>query len=339
MSLPQSLQVQLTPMQVPDANPVSVQLGWPTATDAFTPFEQQLKIVPGEPSELVVQVQNNSQLTLLIQFHISGDFPLTWCQVGTEGHALPAGQRTEAVLYFDIPPGFFEARQTLQPGQSHSINYQGQVQIYAGTTSPDNLMAAQAFSLHVRPHSRYLNFLPAVYHEVDFIGRFLKLFEQSFDPTTQILASMWAYLDPLTAPEALLPFLAQWVGWRNEENWSSQQRRKLIRHAMEIYRWRGTRKGLRHYLHLYTGLPLEEDADIEESRKHISIQETFSRGFLINDTYLGQESARIGGGKPFHFTVTLRTPQALDEQLIHKIIAQEKPAFCTYDLRIERTYP
>jgi phage tail-like protein len=74
--------------------------------------------------------------------------------------------------------------------------------------------------LHVRPDSRYLKFLPTVYREVDLIGRLLKVFEQSLDPAIQTLEMLWAYLDPLTAPEALLPFLAYWVGWPSDVNWS-----------------------------------------------------------------------------------------------------------------------
>ncbi|MEO0458397.1 MAG: phage tail protein [Cyanobacteria bacterium P01_A01_bin.114] len=335
MSLTQSLHLQLTPMQVPDANPVGTVVGWSSeaARDVAAPA-QQLKIVPGEPSELVVQVHNTSQRSLFLRFHVSGNFPLRWCRLGTEGHELPPGQRMEAVLYFEIDADFFEARQALAPGQAQMLDYPGQVQVYAGTTAAETLMATQSFSLHVRPHSRYLDFLPAVYHEVDFIGRFLKLFEQSFDPAVQVLASLWAYLDPLTAPEAMLPFLAQWVGWPSEVPWSLEQQRRLIRRAMEIYRWRGTRKGLRLYLHLYTGLPLEEDPTLPEAQKQISIQEVFSRGFLIETARLDQD-AILGGGRPFHFTVRLRTPYALDERLIHTIIAQEKPAFCTYDLLIE----
>ncbi|NET08626.1 MAG: phage tail protein, partial [Symploca sp. SIO2B6] len=51
---------------------------------------------------------------------------------------------------------------------------------------------------------------------------------------------------------------------------------------------------------------------------------------------LGYETI-MGGGRPYHFIVRLRSPQpdALDQSLIHTIIQQEKPAFCTYDLYIE----
>jgi len=59
----------------------------------------------------------------------------------------------------------------------------------------------------------YAKFLPAIYQELDFVGRFLKIFEQAFEPAVNSLDTLWAYLDPTTAPQGLLPFLAHWVGW------------------------------------------------------------------------------------------------------------------------------
>jgi len=365
VSLTQLLELQLTAMQVPDASPsTSVEtsgknpgligngastLGQPPR--AASPA-QQLQVIPGEPSELVINLHNTSRSSLFLQFQVSGNFPPHWCRLGTEGHELPAKSRMEAVLHFNIDPNFFEDRQALRltppthTKKSLNIDYTGQIQVFTSTinsartstatsTNNNTLIATRPFSLHIRPHSRYLKFLPAVYHEVDFIGRFLKLFETSFDPDVQTLNALWAYLDPLTAPESMLPFLAQWVGWPSNIPWSIAQQRRLIGRAIEIYRWRGTRRGLRLYLHLYTGLPLDDDPDTPESEKHISIVETFSRGLLLGKSRLGQDSI-LGGGRPYHFTVQIRSDRPLDETLIRSIIEQEKPAFCTYDCFIER---
>jgi phage tail-like protein len=83
------------------------------------------------------------------------------------------------------------------------------------------LAEQEPFPLVVRPDSAYLNFLPSFYQDVDFIGRFLSIFEQGFDPAVQAIDTLWAYLDPLTAPEALLPFLAHWVAWKLDPRWIS----------------------------------------------------------------------------------------------------------------------
>jgi phage tail-like protein len=196
--------------------------------------------------------------------------------------------------------------------------------------------AGQAFQLYVRPRSLYLKFVPGLYREIDFIGRFLKIFEQAFEPVVQSFSYMWANLDPLTAPQALLPFLAHWVASPIDPSWTIDQQRRLIRNAVTLYRWRGTRKGLRLYLHLYTGLPLDEHI-AQESQKHISITEPFSRGFVLDQARL-DEDAILDGGKPYHFVVRLRSDQDhplwVEEELIHKMINQQKPAFCTYELHI-----
>jgi len=140
----------------------------------------------------------------------------------------------------------------------------------------------------------------------------------------------------LTAPEALLPFLAHWVAWPIDRRWDVKQQRRLIRNAVELYRWHGTRRGLRFYLHLYTELPLDED--LPEDEKHISIEEIFTRGFVMGETLIGTDSM-LGGGRPFHFIVRLRPEpdKRIDEGLVRGIIDREKPAFCTYDLLISPT--
>ncbi|MDX2097624.1 MAG: phage tail protein, partial [Leptolyngbyaceae cyanobacterium bins.59] len=231
---------------------------------------------------------------------------------------------------------FFEATDTLNPEQAFTLDYRGDVRVHRrlDTGEPGELLTSAAFQVFLRPRSLYPQFLPAVYREIDFIGRFLKIFEESFEPAVQTLQTLWAYLDPLTAPEALLPFLAQWVGWHNEANWSISQQRSLIRRAMEIYRWRGTRHGLQLYLHLYTGLPMR-DPTRPSHQQPIQIHDAFDLGLVLGKSDLGP-AALLGDGKPFHFTVRL-CPTAgrfLDEGLVHAIIEQEKPAFCTYELKI-----
>ena len=141
----------------------------------------------------------------------------------------------------------------------------------------------------------------------------------------------------------MLPFLAHWVAWSFDGPLSLSQQRVLIRYAMEIYRWRGTRRGLRFYLHLASGLPLDDHLS-QEADKSISIYENFSPGHILGKTVLGQ-STILGGHKPYHFSVQLHptpeTPAAtqLDETLIRTIIEQEKPAFSSYDLSITPRTP
>ncbi|MEB3295225.1 MAG: hypothetical protein VKJ24_18885, partial [Synechococcales bacterium] len=147
----------------------------------------------------------------------------------------------------DRPSQFFEHPTALQPQETLAIDYRAQLLIYgfpiqnegestAEPRSPANpdaekLIGVVEFDLLVRPRSLYLDFLPAIYREVDFIGRLLKIFEQGFEPAVDSWQMLWAYLDPHTAPTALLPFLAHWVGWPGQVPWDERQQRQLIRRA------------------------------------------------------------------------------------------------------------
>lgn len=336
------LRLQLTPMQLPEVSPQPIGGSRESATPLLSQATQEtdrrgcyLTLFPGEPSELLLQLENLSNHGLNLEIQIQGDFPSQWYRLGMEGRELLANGRMEAVIRFYLPADFFESNQDWQANSTHRLDYRGQIYVYYRQSGTGNKhVESVSFNLYVRPHSLYLNFVPEIYQDVDFIGRFLKIFEQAFEPTVQSLDALWAYLDPLMTPETLLPFLAHWVGWQLNPALSLQRQRYLIRQAMEIYRWRGTRRGLRFYLHLFTDLPLDDH--LPEEQKHICIQEVFGQGFMMGNTRLNQDSL-IGGGQPYHFIVRLR-PEPLtqiDELLVHQIIRQEKPAFCTYELYIE----
>lgn len=334
----QLLSLQLTPMQIPEAIPSEVKR--PTSWGGMGASAQErlnlnLLLRPGEPSEMMVQVRNMGSRPIQLDLQVKGDFPQEWCRIGMEGTEVLAGQQMEAVLYFRIPGDFFESER-LHPGETLKLNYVGHLHAYLiepDTSRPE--VESTTFNLYVRPPSLYLNFLPAIYREVDFVGRFLKIFEQSFEPCVHTLDSLWAYLDPLTAPQALLPFLAGWVAWNQTPQIGLERQRHLIKSAMQIYQWRGTRRGLRFYLHLATGLPLDDHIS-EETDKQIGITEFFSRGCVFGEAKLGEDSI-VGGSRPFHFSVHLRpeNQNQIDESFVRSVIEQEKPVFCTYDLTIE----
>lgn len=332
--------------------------------------QSEIVVYPGELCRVVLEIKNWESQPQNLTLKLDGTFPLEWCQVQTDVESAPqfgtaqeqnsvaqtsgtametainlvtlevaAKKSRHADLWFLIPNDFFEGQDALQGSKEKQLNFRGCLSIYASQSlsqgsSLDPIQESN-FELNVRPRSSYTAFLPIVYQEVDYIHRFIKIFEQAFDPVVNSFSSMWAHLDPLTAPEALLPFLAHWVDWPIDAQLDLTHQRRLIRRAVEIYRCRGTRKGLRFYLHLYTGLPLDEQIDREED-KSISITEPFGQGCLFGLAYVG-ENAIIGGGKPYYFDVRLRAQpnSPIDEQLVRRIIDQEKPAFCSYSLRIE----
>lgn len=330
-----TLALKLASMQPPEAVQSSALASFAGNTKEES-IAQNLLLHPGEPGEMLVQLENLGVRPLRWRLVIEGDFPENWCNWHQEeAEEIAPNQKVDKALSFQIPEDFFENQFALMGRKTRlQVNYEAQVHVYAEGETQQQLIGYRVFNLCLRPSSSYLNFLPGIYREIDFMGRFLNIFEQAFDPAVQTIDVLWAYLDPLTAPEAMLPFLAHWVAWPMERRWDSKQQRRLIRNAVTLYRWHGTRRGLRFYLHLYTGLPLDEH--LPESEKHISIEEIFSLGFVLGKTIVGQDSM-LGGGRPYHFIVRLRpdSPDQIDERLVREIIEREKPAFCTYDLDIE----
>lgn len=321
----QILRLQFFPSRISEAaEPVDLDTGG-----------QNLILYPGEAAQFVVQMQNLSSQPLAIDLRLEGGCPLAWYDIGMEGRELTPGRRMDGVIQFQVPANFFENPQALRQDEQLILNFQNDVLVnFREIETGRQYLDGTGLNLYVRPRSRYLQYLPTLYREVDFIGRLLKIFEQAFDPIVQSLNVMWANLDPLTSPEALLPFLAHWVGWNLDARWSPEQQRRLIRNAMEIYRWRGTRQGLRLFLHLYTDLPLDDH--LPETEKHICIQGASYKAFYLGDSHLGQGTA-VGRGRPYHFIVRLHCEpdRPIEESLVRYIIEQEKPAFCTYELSIE----
>ena len=311
----------------PDSLPITNVREWETSG------KQILVVSPGQKSQMTLHLYNPISEALTVELDVRGNFPSNWCRWNLEGRELRPQETMLIGINFDIPQDWLEN----QPLDTISLDYQATISIRlqdcAGLIRDSQ---KSSFNLYLRPDSLYLNFLPEIYREVDFIGRILNIFERAFEPTVNALELVWAYLDPLTAPESLLPFLSHWVGWEILSTISLERQRHLIRNAVSIYRWRGTIKGLRFYLHLYTGLPLDDD--LPEREKHICIEEAIGAGFVLGQAHLG-DSTMLGGGRPYHFTVRLRSTinHPLNETLIEKIIDAEKPTWCTYELFLEES--
>ncbi len=325
---PPTLNVQILSM-----NLVETLEGTPSALVGSVTDElatDTLLLLPGESSEVLVSITNPSDRPLAWDITINGDYPSHWFRgYDVASKELAPYQAIDISLRFQVPDDFLEAQNALDPTHPRlSLSYRSEVIVHQVTAVGSHSIAYKSLLLQVRPRTFYLDFLPDFYREMDFFRRFLSVFEQTFDPYIQTLDAMWAHLDPLTAPQALLPFLAHWVAWHLDSNLDINRQRQLIRNALELYRWHGTRKGLCFYLHLYTGLPLDEN--------HICIEEVFSGGFAFGDCNLGQNTM-IGGGRPYHFVVNLHPDSSdypIHESLIRTVIEREKPPFCTYDLNI-----
>ena len=91
-------------------------------------------------------------------------------------------------------------------------------------------------------------FLPAAYREdpvsASFIERFLAIFEGRYSELEGRIAGVQTLFDSRTAPAEALGWLASWLGASLDEGWEESRRRLFIRHAVALYRQRGTPRGL-----------------------------------------------------------------------------------------------
>ncbi|MBE0481422.1 MAG: hypothetical protein IBX68_10650, partial [Dehalococcoidia bacterium] len=127
-------------------------------------------------------------------------------------------------------------------------------------------------------------------------------------------------------PESLLPWLASWIDVTVDPALPEQRRRELVRRGAELYRWRGTRKGLAEHLRICTGNPAEISEQLPGMR-------------LGPDTRLGVNTVLGSSGGGYHFTVTvhLSDDSAAEVDWIRAVIDAHKPAHTVYTLNITKT--
>jgi phage tail-like protein len=171
--------------------------------------------------------------------------------------------------------------------------------------------------------SRLLDYLPSVFREDKMMGQFLLIFESILDPIENTVDNMALYFDPRLTPESLLPWLASWVDVTLDPQWPVERRRELVSKAAELYRWRGTRRGLSEYLRIYTG-------------KVPQILEYIPGMILDAKTELGVNTVLGSSGTGHHFTVILDLDEDdnIDRKVIKRIIESQKPAHTDYTLQI-----
>lgn len=232
----------------------------------------------------------------------------------------------------------YELAVTARPTQIDTA-WESQALVRAAGASDTEPPATEAVEVLVIAKGRYIRYLPRVYQEQDeLMGRFLMLFESFWAPIEGQIDNIPLYFDPALTPLKLLPWLATWVDLTLDDHWPEAKRRQLLKAAVSLYRKRGTRRGLREYLEIYTGAQVQ----ISEHGAH--------------NMLLGPE-ARLGLGvalgtlnMPHTFTVTVFLPPASGvvataaeheryeadrRRMIETIIEAEKPAHTSYILRLE----
>jgi phage tail-like protein len=162
--------------------------------------------------------------------------------------------------------------------------------------------------------------LPAVYHDDPLAQRFLSAFDDVLAPIFCTLDNIDAYFNPYLTPPDFLAWLADWVGASVDENWTLERRRRLVAATVEVYRWRGTVRGLAAEIALHTGAEpqIEESGAVEWSSR---------------------PGGPIPGAREPHVRVRVPVPdpESVNLDRLQAMIAAALPADVTYELDVVAT--
>ncbi len=178
-----------------------------------------------------------------------------------------------------------------------------------------------------------MRFMPGIYQRTgedgsNFLRDFFWIVQHLLDDVEGKLDVIHTYFDPYETPEDFLPWLASWVAFTLDENWPTEKKRYLLKKAVDFYRIRGTVKGLKLFLKLFTGVEPE-----------ILENEWPFRGFQIGvNSTIGLDSIILPPVNLAHCFIVdfpIHPEEVTDELIIkiHDIIQAQKPAHTTYFLR------
>jgi phage tail-like protein len=197
------------------------------------------------------------------------------------------------------------------------------------------------------PRVSYAELLPAVFRRdpeaAEFLPKFLALFEYVFTGLEDAYAAFYGHLRPAAASPDVLAWLAALIDLSFDPSWPLERRRALVEEGIALYRIRGTVRGLRRYIEIYSGIePVISEAFLERPNR---------------PAFLGRPGSILGCGLPLmtagptlrpedglwrayahRFDVTVYADDGCDETVlsavVDRIIEVNKPAHTAHKLRV-----
>jgi phage tail-like protein len=185
----------------------------------------------------------------------------------------------------------------------------------------------------------WIQFLPGIYQDADeengnVLERFLLIAQHLTTGVEEKLEFLHEIFDPRTTSETFLPWLASWLAMPLLEGWDEEKRREIVQRVPELYRLRGTARGLKLALRLFASVV----AEIHEG-------EWPYPGFVIGkSSTVGMDTVL----SPPVFTsqcFTVELPDDRDEvsrerlRTVQALVESEKPAHAQYALVFRKTEP
>jgi len=159
--------------------------------------------------------------------------------------------------------------------------------------------------------------LPSLYQEDEFAARFTGAFDEILAAVISTIDNVPAYLDPALTPEDFIDWLASWVGVLLDETWPIERRRAFVAEATDLYRHRGTARGLAHHIRVFTS----GDVQIVESGAA---------------AWSPESGAAAPGTGDFTVNVRLRVPASttIEESSLDALVAAAKPAHMRHTIEV-----
>jgi phage tail-like protein len=218
-----------------------------------------------------------------------GPYQITYRLLMAEDRPKP----TESAPVVGAPP---QHRESSSGAGSSALRFKSQ-RTAAIMVAPESVVGSD---------SRYLSYLPVIFQDNDFLGRYLQIFEAIWEPLEQRQDHISLFFSPRTCPASWLPWFASWFGLEVNPHWPEARSRALLAEAPELYRWRGTKYGLTRMLEVCTGTKPDITEDPAE---------------------------------PFVFRIRVRLPATAEpeaEATLNELIRAHKPAHTGYILEVQR---
>jgi phage tail-like protein len=125
----------------------------------------------------------------------------------------------------------------------------------------DELSDARVIKVEVASRP-WINYLPGIYQDADednadFLQRFLLISAHLTSGIEENLEFVHEFFDPRVTNAKWLPWLASWLAMPLLEGWDEEKRREIMQRTPELYRLRGTARGLKLALRLFADVKAE----------------------------------------------------------------------------------
>lgn len=243
-----------------------------------------------------------------------GGSELPWLRELQGRQTPPAGAGTWELLFQQAVGRYLEIRLTLRG---------------SGRSSP-KIRALRAYY----PRFSYASYLPDAYREdtgsASFVDRFLANFEGLLTELEGRIASAEVLFDHATAPGSALDWLAGWLGATLDPEWDEARRRLFIDNAVELYRTRGTRRGL------LAAVRVAIDACPSSTRLFADDRDGGPFDFRISEGFAQGDAA---GAHRFTMLAPVGLSSTSVERLrlretVTAVVERERPAHAAFDVQL-----